>query len=548
MATLPYFVFSPNSLISLIGLLRGPDRTVPTPAESWRDATVDVIIPALNEEATIAACLASVWRQTLTPRGVMLVDDGSADRTIAVAEAFAASVGMALTVIRRRAPIGKTPTIKRQAWELDSDVEFILDGDTILDSENYIARAVEELYKAIGVASACGTIMPLRSRDRRRFDAGAPLRQFVDRVPHARLSVEKPAWRRVANGVTNIYREVLYLYLQRFVYLGEVVAFGSITNPVGCAVAYRRKYVKDLFDKYHPIFGDDLTNSEDIFIGFALVNEGYRNVQLTDVYARTVEPEVQRLPRQLYLWSSSFLQCCYYFDDLLRSAPRAVWAMAVPRRRGRAAGAPAPAARAAEHPQPFVAVGMGDGVPVRTLPRHAHRSPGVGEAKASDLRSPAASFGWQAPYGPRAGEAKASPYELRGGDAEASPHEETSGIERRRIAEPYRQPFGVAHTRRYGRPLGWVLLTGAIEKIGFPTALIIMLLLRAWEPLVITLLAETCIAMLVLVLVTRGRRLEYFGKGLVVAPLRYVFLLWDFVTIQRFALDLWVTRNRKWRK
>ena len=116
-----------------------------------------------------------------------------------------------------------------------------------------------------------------------------------------------------------MYREVLYLFLQRFVYRGQMAFFGTTSNPVGCAVAYRRKYVRALFDHIGPILGDDLTNSEDIFIGFAMLNEGYRNIQLTDVYARTVEPEVQRLPRQIYLWSSSFLQSCYYFDPLLRS-------------------------------------------------------------------------------------------------------------------------------------------------------------------------------------------------------------------------------------
>ena len=58
-----------------------------------------------------------------------------------------------------------------------------------------------------------------------------------------------------------------------------------------------------------------------------MLNEGYRNIQLTDVYARTVEPEIQRLPRQIYLWSSSFLQSCYYFDPLVRS-PFSIQAMA----------------------------------------------------------------------------------------------------------------------------------------------------------------------------------------------------------------------------
>ena len=119
--------------------------------------------------------------------------------------------------------------------------------------------------------------------------------------------------------MTNTYREVLYLFLQRFIYRGQMALFGTTANPVGCAVAYRRTYLAALFDHFEPLLGDDLTNSEDIFIGLAMLNEGYRNIQLTDVHARTVEPEVQRLPRQVYLWSSAFLQSSFYFDALLKS-------------------------------------------------------------------------------------------------------------------------------------------------------------------------------------------------------------------------------------
>jgi glycosyltransferase involved in cell wall biosynthesis len=515
MATLPYFVFSPNSIISLIGLLRGPDPTVPTPAEDWRDATVDVVIPALNEESTIAACLASVARQTLKPRQILLVDDGSRDRTLEIAEAAAAELNLPLRVIRRKSAIGKTPTIKRQAWELDGDVEFILDGDTLLDSENYIARAVEELSKAVGIASACGTILPLRTRDRARWDARPELRALHEIIPAATLKQDKPFIRRVANGITNMYREVLYLFLQRFVYRGQMTAFGTITNPVGCAVAYRRRYVGKLFDKYFPQFGDDLTNSEDIFIGFALLNEGYRNIQLTDVYARTVEPEVQRLPRQLYLWSSSFLQCCFYFDDLLRSAPRGIRAWMT---RKRKVERPAP--------QP-VTVGAG------AVPALA----GAGSIPGAAM--PSVSPSWA----PETIERRTAVE-----TADAALRTEPSGIERRRIAEPYRQPFGVEYTKRNGRPIGWVLLTSAIEKIAFPASLIIMLVLRAWEPVVVTVVAETIIALGALVIVARGQRLEYLAKGILISPMRYALIFWDAITIGRFATDLWVTRNRKWRK
>ncbi len=32
------------------------------------------------------------------------------------------------------------------------------------------------------------------------------------------------------------------------------------------------------------------------------------------------------------------------------------------------------------------------------------------------------------------------------------------------------------------------------------------------------------------------------------SPLRYALILTEIVTIGRFASDLWITRNRKWRK
>ena len=459
MATGPYFVISPNTVLSLVGLIHGPDKTEATPAEDWREATVDVVIPALNEEVNIPFCLASIARQTLRPRRIILIDDGSGDHTLDYARAFCEANDIDLVSVHRRKPIGKTPTIKRQAREFDSDVEFILDGDTILESENYIERTVQELYQGKGIASACGVILPLRDKDRNQLLEQPTVRAFMKKIPEARVNHKEGWFHRLDRAITNLYRSVLYLFLQRFVYKGAMVFFGTISNPVGCAVAYRRKYVKDLFDHYEPILGDDLTNSEDIFIGFAMLNEGYRNIQLTDVYARSQEPESHRLPRQVYLWSSSFLQSCYYFDGLLRS-------------------------------------------PFKAFKRYLHRR-----------------------------------------------RTERSGVvEKRKIGEPYRQPFGRQHTRVYGRPVGWVLLMSAIEKVGFPTALVIMVLLGLWEPLAVTLIAETVLSLTILTIVAEGKRWEYLAKGLLITPIRYTSLLYDLVTMGRFAADLWLRRNRRWRK
>src|SRR5262249_29756806 len=204
-AQLPHFVFSPNTFVSLIGLMHGADTTRPTPREDWREATVDVVIPAFNEEHNIVRCFASIMRQTLKPRRIVLVDDGSPDATAARATAFCDFHGVELTVVRRRTSIGKTPSIKEQTRALDSDVVFILDADTLLESENYIERTVQELCQGIGIASACGTVMPLRERDRRAADESPEAQAFATAFMAYPGVPPKGPLRRLASALTNMY-------------------------------------------------------------------------------------------------------------------------------------------------------------------------------------------------------------------------------------------------------------------------------------------------------------------------------------------------------
>jgi len=520
MATYPYFVVSPSTVLSLIGLFRGPDRTLATPAEDWREAKVDVVIPALNEADNIVLCLESVLRQTFQPRRIVLIDDGSTDGTIDRATAFCRMHAVELTAIQRRKPIGKTPTIKRQARELDSDVEFILDADTVLESDNYIERTVQELYQAVGIASAFGTILPQRPRDRRRHEESPNVRAFMKN--HPTTAAPKSVWlSNLRRGITNLYRETLYLFLQRFVYRGQLAFFGTTSNPVGCAVAYRRKYVRAMFDHINPILGDDLTNSEDIFIGFAMLNEGYRNIQLTDVYARTVEPEAHRLPHQIYLWSSSFLQSCYYFDPLLRS-PFKVFK----RRRARRPSTFQPSAAAAS---PAYAVAA------QLAPAGAGMDFQIGSRQ---LRMSGVAQDGRRPWDGTEDAVSNSRVSASTGD----------GSDRRVVREPYRQAFGRARTATHGRPAGWILMMSAVEKIFFPAALLIMVIHRNWEALAVTVAAETAICMMALALVMKGKRLEYAVKAVAVTPIRYALIGSELITIGQFATDLWITRNRRWRK
>jgi hypothetical protein len=92
------------------------------------------------------------------------------------------------------------------------------------------------------------------------------------------------------------------------------------------------------------------------------------------------------------------------------------------------------------------------------------------------------------------------------------------------------------------------MFLSAFEKVSFPTAIVILLILRMWEPLLVTLVAELVVSLLVLVVVSKGARIATLLKGIAVTPLRYLLMAWDMVTIGRFATDLWITGNRKWRK
>ena len=113
-----------------------------------------------------------------------------------------------------------------------------------------------------------------------------------------------------------IYRTSLYVFLQRILYDGHMKMYGSRLNPIGCAVVYRTPRLRECFAYAQPQMGDNLTNSEDIFIGHFFSWKGWRNIQVSDVRCESIEPSVERLPRQLYLWSSSFLQAMYYFSEL----------------------------------------------------------------------------------------------------------------------------------------------------------------------------------------------------------------------------------------
>lgn len=456
MAVLTLFVVGPNAIMSLIGHIRGPRPVQAPDPDVIKNLDVDVVIPVHNERETIALCLAAVMRQTLKPNSITVIDDGSDDDTADLAEAFAAANNLAVRVIRRRHPIGKTPGLKIESRNLEGDVEFILDGDTILWSEDYIEQVVAQLYRVPGIGSACGIVYPLRNADKAKMLDLDQVRRFREQRPDVDLMPKRPLFNRVMHAISNFHRDAVFQFLQKFSYAGLQNLFGSIPTPVGCAVAYRRIYLKEFFDQYEPVMGDNMTSSEDIFIGTAFAAHGYHNTQVLTAVALSDVPEVHRVPRQLVKWSEAWLQTAYYLPDMFIS-------------------------------------------PFRALKRYRHNK------------------------------------------------RNTAVAQKRRVVDGYRQPFGLQFVKSLGRPAGWIIFGGLVEKIVFPAVLLVFIVLALWEDLLVTILAESALFSGILAYIEKGRRLEYLAKAITATPFRYGMLVFELFVFARFLSDL-ATARRGWRK
>src|SRR5438034_9475292 len=62
---------------------------MPAPDPATAQPTISVIVPARDEEASLGACLESLVAQTGVSFEIIVVDDGSTDRTREIAQSFA---------------------------------------------------------------------------------------------------------------------------------------------------------------------------------------------------------------------------------------------------------------------------------------------------------------------------------------------------------------------------------------------------------------------------------------------------------------------------
>jgi len=117
--------------------------------------SITVLIPAYNEEQTIANTIVNLKNQTRLPDEIIVVDDCSKDRTGQIAK----SLGVKL--IRLEKNSGSKSQAQNAALPyITTDITITVDADTILHPQ-----AIEKVAKPLTepkIASACGLVIPQR--------------------------------------------------------------------------------------------------------------------------------------------------------------------------------------------------------------------------------------------------------------------------------------------------------------------------------------------------------------------------------------------------
>lgn len=108
---------------------------------------VSVVVPAYNEEKTIANVLLALTREVPDLHEVIVVDDGSKDRTAEIAESFRQQHPQ-VQVIRQPMNMGKTAALRTGFASTTGEIVLVQDADLEYDPSD-IAQLIEPIQKGI---------------------------------------------------------------------------------------------------------------------------------------------------------------------------------------------------------------------------------------------------------------------------------------------------------------------------------------------------------------------------------------------------------------
>ncbi len=115
--------------------------------------TVCVVVPAHNEEDTIARTITALLKQTRRPDQIVIVADNCSDRTVEIAQSFGRRVTVIETVGNKHRKVGALTVGWQQFVSQGFDYMLGVDADTVLSPNSLedLERELEENPKAGGI-------------------------------------------------------------------------------------------------------------------------------------------------------------------------------------------------------------------------------------------------------------------------------------------------------------------------------------------------------------------------------------------------------------
>jgi cellulose synthase/poly-beta-1,6-N-acetylglucosamine synthase-like glycosyltransferase len=124
---------------------------------------ISVIVPAHNEEQYIEDTLASLLEDTYPNKEVIVVDDGSTDKTYIKALAF--TKDSRVKVVRREKPTGaKAKAVNYGLLFATGDIIIVVDGDTIVE-RHAIKKLVKPMLDDPSVVGVAGNVKVANKRN-----------------------------------------------------------------------------------------------------------------------------------------------------------------------------------------------------------------------------------------------------------------------------------------------------------------------------------------------------------------------------------------------
>jgi poly-beta-1,6-N-acetyl-D-glucosamine synthase len=223
-------------------------------------AGLTVIVPAYNEDASLADTVRSLQAQTSPPVEIIVVDDCSTDATAEVA------AGLGVTVMRPETNTGTKAGAQNVALpHVTTRLTMAVDADTVLAPD-----AIETVLEALSdpdVAAACGFVLP----------------QHVSTV-----------WERG--------RYLEYLYAFGYSKVTQDL-YGRPLISSGCFSVYRTDVLREMGG------WSTRTMAEDMDLTWSLYEHGWSVRFIPAAVSFPIEPHTRDfMSKQLRRWSHGFLQ------------------------------------------------------------------------------------------------------------------------------------------------------------------------------------------------------------------------------------------------